>query len=190
MKKLMLILLAAALVFAAACTVPSNIIKPSPEGDPQVTVPVQTDVPEDPAADNRVTIDTTDVNGSPVKLSAFSDRKVIMINVFETWCPPCMEEIPDLVRLSHDYADRGFAVMGAYAASDEETVKGVIRTYGIDYPVFAMTEQLSGYQTEYVPTTIFIDGNGRILTQEPFIGGRSYAAWEEIILELLENPGQ
>jgi thiol-disulfide isomerase/thioredoxin len=53
----------------------------------------------------------SDVNGKPVKLSDFKG-KVILLNFWATWCPPCRAEIPGFVALQTKYADKGFSVIG------------------------------------------------------------------------------
>ena len=129
---------------------------------------------------------TSDADGNAVSLADYSDSKVIMINMWETWCGPCVNEMPDLQRLYAKYKDRGFLILGA-TASHKSEIAGIVRQTGIEYPVIMRNSQFDRFETGYVPTTVFIDGGGNILSAEPFVGGRSYSEWESIVLSYLNN---
>jgi cytochrome c biogenesis protein CcmG, thiol:disulfide interchange protein DsbE len=90
--------------------------------------------------------------------------KVVLVNFWATWCPPCRVETPALVVLQRKYADRGFTVAGV--TMDEEphsTVPDFMKKYGIVYPILTPTEQLSLIdRVESLPTSILIDKSGRI----------------------------
>lgn len=77
----------------------------------------------------------TDVDGKPVKLSDFKG-KVIILDFWATWCPPCRAEIPGFVAIQKKYADRSFTVIGV--SLDEQgpsMVKPFMRQLGMNYPV-------------------------------------------------------
>ena len=143
-----------------------------------VTIPKQ-DVTE------RVDFDAVGINGEKVEMKALSDKKVVMINFFETWCSPCMGELPAIENLYEKYSGEGFIVIGVYSSSSEEDVKAAAERLGITYPLIPVNESLAKHQTQYVPTTIFVDGAGALIKADPEVGAKSEAAWEELILELL-----
>jgi thiol-disulfide isomerase/thioredoxin len=60
--------------------------------------------------------------------------KLLLINFWATWCPPCIEEIPLFMRLRERYADRGFEVIGI-AIDDEQKVRNFQDQHSINYPV-------------------------------------------------------
>lgn len=141
-------------------------------------------IPEQDAAE-RVDFDETGIDGERVEMKALSDKKVVMINFFETWCSPCMGELPAIESLYEKYSGEGFMVIGVYSSSSQEDVKAAAQRLGITYPLIPVNGSLSKHQTQYVPTTIFVDGTGALLRTSPEVGAKSEAAWEKIILELL-----
>ena len=195
MKKILAILLTAAvLMTAAGCTVNYGGLVSQLEDQAQsifdtkapleaTAAPAETSAPQG----ERVDFSAVDVNGDPISMADFADAKVVMINFFETWCPPCMGEIPDLVALYEKYRDEGFVILGVFGSSDKSAMQSVIAGQGITYPVFEVTNSLTKYQTQYVPTTIFTDGSGNLLSEEPYIGSKSYAEWESVITSFLNK---
>ncbi len=136
-------------------------------------------------AGDRFNFTTTDVDGNTVSLSDYSNAKVIMINMWETWCGPCVNEMPDLQRLYTNYKSRGFLILGA-TASEKSEIRSTVRSLGVTYPIIMRNYQFNKFDTGYVPTTVFIDGDGYVLSSEPYVGGRSYAEWERILLSYLK----
>lgn len=138
-----------------------------------------------PDTGERLDFDTEDIYGKPISLAALSDKRVIMINFWEAWCRPCVSEMPTIQALYEKYGDRGFAVVGVYGSSEAADVRETVEKLGITYPVFFNTESLKPYQTQYVPTTVFTDGTGKLLLDEPVIGAQSRDEWEKTITSLL-----
>ena len=193
MKKIAVLL--AALI--ALCTCACTMVVPGGQntdlfGDMSTKTPFFTEEPTPaPTAvnENLVYFDTTDINGSRIALDQFAGSKVIMINFFETWCPPCMGELPDLETLYERYKGEGLVILGVYSSSDTQSVRSSVESIGITYPVFPVTESLVKLQTEYVPTTVFINSAGELLSDEPSIGSRDLSGWESVILPLLRGSG-
>lgn len=129
---------------------------------------------------------TTDVNGNSVSLADYSYAKVIMINMWETWCGPCVNEMPDLQRLYAKYKDKGFLILGA-TNSEASDIRLVQLRTGVKYPIIMRNAQFDRFETGYVPTTVFIDSDGYVLSPEPFVGGKSYEEWEQILLGYLNE---
>jgi thiol-disulfide isomerase/thioredoxin len=127
-----------------------------------------------------------DINGNDFNFADYSDYPVIMVNFWEPWCGPCVGEMPDLNELYTTYKDDGFLVIGVYSDYDSDA-KDVIKETGVTYPVIKYVSGFDKYQTGYVPTTIFVNGNGDVLSDEPYVGSMSKSEWEEIIFEYIEN---
>ncbi len=184
MKKTLLLLLALTLLLALAACGQTSAPAPAPAGE---TVPVEepapageTALPEGFEPDFRFS--TTALDGAPVNESILAGRALTMINFFEPWCPPCIAELPDLEKLYETYAPQGFQILGVF--STEEGTEAVVADAGLSYPVLYYVPEFDEFQTGYVPTTIFVDGEGHVVG-ETQIGSNSYEGWEAIVRELL-----
>lgn len=131
---------------------------------------------------NQLQFDTVDINGNRVCSEDFKGAKIVMLNFWEPWCGSCVNEMPALEELYNKYKDNGFVIVGAFSTQGEDSsVKDIIQYYGITYPIVRVDNNMNKYTTEYVPTTIILDSNGNVLTDEPYIGGKSYKEWNKII---------
>ncbi len=127
-----------------------------------------------------------DLRGGEVRLSDFSG-KVVILNFWATWCPPCRMELPGLQDLYARYKDRGATVVGiAVDSGGEEELKRFVRKVGIDYPVLVgdqkVMNQYGGIQG--LPTTFIIDQNGIILNR--YMGLVDLSIYEKSIRALLK----
>ena len=132
---------------------------------------------------------TTDRDGEKWTEDDLGDYKLIMLNFWEPWCPPCVGEMPELQELYEAYRERGFLILGIYSTEDmEEDVDQVLADCGTAYPILHYCKAFDKYQTGYVPTTIFANAKGEVLGDAE-IGSKSYEEWEELILsfELLDD---
>ncbi|MEO5719116.1 MAG: TlpA disulfide reductase family protein [Chthoniobacterales bacterium] len=125
------------------------------------------------------------LEGKPVKLSDFKG-KVVVLNFWATWCPPCRREIPDLVALQKQYAGKGLVIVGV--SLDEggpATVTPFVKKMGINYPVVMGDQKTAAAYggIEVVPTTFIIDKTGRIAAVRQ--GGADRATFEAEIKPLL-----
>ncbi|MEO8044006.1 MAG: TlpA disulfide reductase family protein [Spartobacteria bacterium] len=125
------------------------------------------------------------LEGKTIKLSDYKG-KVVLLNFWATWCPPCREEIPDLVALQKQYAARGLVVLGI--SMDEGGAAGVARfakKFEINYPIVMGNEKTSeaygGIQV--LPTTFIIDRKGKVV--DGLQGGTDRAGFEAKIKPVL-----
>jgi len=107
-----------------------------------------------------------DVGGKPLKLSDFKG-KVVILDFWATWCPPCRAEIPGFVALQNKYADKGLTVIGV--SVDEQgpsVVKPFMRQLKMNYPVVMADQKIiADYGgIEAIPTTFIIDREGAIVS--------------------------
>ncbi len=129
----------------------------------------------------------TDLQGGEYGWEALCGETVTMVNFWEYWCGPCRTELPDLQRLSEDYAAQGVQVLGVVSdLSAPEELEDTIAQSGITYPVLRYTSEFSAYQTGYVPTTVFLNREGELLAG-PYVGAKSYEQWAEILEGLLNR---
>ena len=132
----------------------------------------------------KFTFTTADMDGNKVSFEDYSSAKVIMFNMWEPWCGPCRSELPDLQKLYQKYKSEGLMIVGVY--SDTDGLKDIVKESKVKYPMILSCEAFDQFQTGYVPTTVFIDGSGKILSDEPIVGSNSYDEWEKIILSYLK----
>jgi len=107
-----------------------------------------------------------DISGNTVTLSEYKDR-VILLEFWATWCPPCKASIPELIELQERYKKKGFTVIGV----SMDTVQDVnmdltefVRSYRINYPVLRGDENIARlYNVNALPVSFLIDKKGRIV---------------------------
>jgi len=105
----------------------------------------------------------TDLNGRNIS-SADLRGKVVLIDIWATWCGPCKKEMPGYQRLADEYGARGFAVVGLKAnmMADTEDPLSFAKRMGVHYPLVIATDdllqKLGGL--EGLPTTLLYDRQG------------------------------
>lgn len=114
----------------------------------------------------------TDLNGKTIKLADYKG-KVLFLNFWATWCPPCRAEIPDFVEAYAEQKDNGLEILGiSVDTKGKGTVADFVEQYKINYPVVLESRQkieklVNDYQPgQYIPATIIIDKSGRIRHKE------------------------
>ena len=144
--------------------------------------------PEEDGYDGLV-FSAEDRGGETWDQSVFLSHKLTMINFWEPWCGPCVGEMADLQRLQDTYAERGLLILGVYQTADaEEDVDAVLSQTGVTYPILHYTQEFDAFQSGYVPTTIFVDGEGRLIGEGSsalYIGSNSFEGWAAVVEELL-----
>lgn len=132
-----------------------------------------------------VSFTTTDFEGNTVTEQVFAGHSLTILNFWEPWCGPCVGEMPDLQKLSQEYADRGVQVIGVFATPDaDEDVQAVLERTGVAYPILRYVQAFGPMQTGYVPTTVILDGTGAVV-KGPFARALDYADWCALVEELL-----
>ena len=106
------------------------------------------------------------LDGRQVSVSDFKG-KVVLANLWATWCPPCVRETPRLVRLAEQYKAQGLVVLGINTTyqDDRAKVAAFVREHKISYPVLLDTKDEFGqaYAARLLPTSYLIDQEGRIV---------------------------
>jgi thiol-disulfide isomerase/thioredoxin len=103
-----------------------------------------------------------DIKGRQFRLSDYRG-KVVLINFWATWCPPCRTEIPDLVRLQRDYRSRGLRVIGVtYPPEKLAAVRRFVGKARVNYPVVLGSKEtkLLFTASETLPMTIVVGRDG------------------------------
>lgn len=149
-------------------------------------------ISEEPAKPSaaQITFEGTDLDGNPVSSEVFSQSKLTMVNVWATYCNPCLQEMPELGELAAEYDAAEFQLIGIVSdvmeGMDQSQAENLVQQTGANYPhlllnesiYYALLTDVSG-----VPTTFFIDENGVVLDR--VVGAKEKSVWEGIIHELL-----
>ena len=126
------------------------------------------------------------IDGGQLKLSDLRGQAVL-IDFWDTWCPPCREAMPHLQALSVEYENELEVVGVAIGRDGKAAVAKFVQDRGLTFPVVLIDEQ---YQTaqdfggiQSIPTTILVDGKGVI--RHVWVGGQSKHAYEQVIKQVL-----
>ncbi len=103
------------------------------------------------------------LDGKPVQLSDYRG-KVVVLNFWATWCPPCVDETPSLVTLQHYLGPKGGTIIGVSLDDDEQAYTRFLAQNGIDFPTYRDPSKKipEEYGTYMYPETYIIDRQGRI----------------------------
>lgn len=132
------------------------------------------------------------LDGEEVSQEIFAEADLTMVNIWGTFCGPCIREMPELGELSREYAEKGVQVVGIVSDVEEpgdEKAEEIIDTTNADYTnIVAAGELKTGILSKInvVPTTIFVDKEGNQVG-DVYSGARDKDAWAEIIEELLSE---
>ena len=134
----------------------------------------------------------TDTDGKPIALADFAG-KVLIVDVWGTWCPPCRMEVPHFVALQKTFADAGLAIVGLNrenAPSPEQAVKLVQdfrKDNGMNYRCALVAEDTLSQVPEFrgFPTTMFFDRNGEVRAK--VVGYQDYEKLEIMVRKLLDE---
>ena len=132
----------------------------------------------------------TDLDGDKVSLSSFRG-KIVIIDFWATWCPPCRKGIPDFVQMQKEYGDDNLVVLGINVDQGDtpeavkEKVDDFADDYKINYPVlFHNIEVVYAYGgIQSIPTTFILDKEGRVI--QGFAGYRPMSYFKSIIDPLI-----
>ena len=136
-----------------------------------------------------ILIDPLERRGQEWRLSEERGH-VVAVNLWATWCGPCVSETPALVRLNNDLFAQGFRVVGISldTASDREArVRAFEKAYGVRYPM-AFPDGMSQMEAGLtgIPTTLLFDRHGR--TAKIYVGAVREASVRADVTELLREP--
>ncbi len=128
-------------------------------------------------------------NGKEMKLSDYKG-KVILLNFWATWCPPCRKELPDLSTLSTELNGKDFKLIGVSVDDNQEVLNNFLKTNKLSYTVLFEPNELvqkymsaAGQNQNVVPQTYIIDKNGKVV--EAIMGSRSKSDFLSIINKYL-----
>lgn len=118
--------------------------------------------------------------------------QVVILDFWATYCPPCREEIPHLVRLQREFGPKGFKVIGLNVGGEEDRPKipEFVKQYGIQYQLAEpddATTRLFLASDDRIPQTFVIDRNGRIVLHIVGYDGDAASELEQAVMGALSS---
>jgi thiol-disulfide isomerase/thioredoxin len=146
------------LIFGAVALVvlpkPNPIPEPEEPENDQVIVPARLNetAPE---------LNLVDLEGRQVSLADYGG-KVVLVNNWATWCPPCRAEMPILESYYQDHKDEGFVLIGIEAGQPADEVEEFVENYGISFPIWLDPESkaIIGFRNMALPSSYVINPEG------------------------------
>jgi peroxiredoxin len=127
-----------------------------------------------------------DMEGAPVRLADYKG-KVLVLNFWATWCPPCKAELPGIIEVHSQYKDKGVVILGISEDDDAPTLKTFASEWKIKYPMLVGLNEdklFDAYGPLYgIPTTVFINREGAICGRH--VGPATKEEFEKEIKTLL-----
>jgi peroxiredoxin len=139
-------------------------------------------------AETQANLDFTvkDMNGANVRLADYKG-KVILVNFWATWCPPCKAEIPGFIALQDQYKDQGLVILGISGDDDPETLRAFASEWKINYPMIVGRDEhelLDAYGPIYgYPISVIVGRDGAVCGKH--IGPATKEQFEREIKALL-----
>ncbi|MGH8581083.1 MAG: TlpA family protein disulfide reductase [Gammaproteobacteria bacterium] len=128
-----------------------------------------------------------DLQNKPRRVGEW-DGKVLVVNFWATWCPPCRKEIPQFIALQQEFGDRGLQFLGI-AIDDPRTVREFVPSLRFNYPILVGEQDAIDVAKAYgnligaLPYTVVVDRKGAIvLTHQGEVSGHQL---EQVIVRLI-----
>lgn len=141
----------------------------------------------------KIQFTATDLNGKQITDEIFSKNKITMLNIWATFCGPCINEMPDLAKLNKANKSAGVEIVGVVIditdgngnlmPEQKKLAESIISKTGANYKHIVPSKEMMGGLLQNimaVPTTIFVDSNGNQL-DSPYLGSRTQKQWQQII---------
>ncbi len=143
--------------------------------------------------------ETQDIYGEVKDQDIFQDYSLTLVNVWGTFCGPCLKEMPYLGELQKEYEPKGVNIAGIVVdvqnqdlemiTEQQELAKEIATTTGAEYTHLIVSEEIINSvlnQFDAIPASFFVDSDGNIVS-EFYIGAKSKEDWVEIIEENISN---
>lgn len=197
MKKRYLALVLAGTLLLAAC---GDKGKVKPEEDTELIETNEVEEEEKEISNWFVDMKTVDLDGNEVDKSMFEEYDLTLINIWASWCPPCIMEVPELEKVANKYTNVGVKglivehdpqtgqLLEGITDSNREAVNQIIKDSDAHYQHILVWKDLISTdfaEIEGYPYTVFVDSNGNFVGK-PVAAARNEEQWSEVIEERLE----
>jgi thiol-disulfide isomerase/thioredoxin len=131
---------------------------------------------------------TRALDGRSVNLGDFQGR-VVLVNFWATWCGPCIQELPSLVRLKQKLAGRPFELVTVNDGESEATIQRYLKRTNLDLPVWIGPENsaATGWNIQGLPMTFLVDSRGQVrywvYGERNWTEGESFRLIEKLLAE-------
>lgn len=127
-----------------------------------------------------------DLQGNPVSLKAYRG-KVVLVNNWATWCPPCQDEMPDLQTFYTSHAATGFVILAIESGEPAKQVSSYVHNFGLTFPVWLDLNgsALDAFKNEDLPSSYVLDKTGKIRLS--WTGEVNLPTLDKYIIPLLED---
>ena len=167
-------------------------LETEPTDESQETPAPEDSSPEGESEPIYITFEGTDLTGNPVSQEIFPQSRLTMVNVWATYCNPCLNEMPGLGELAAEHDGSEFQIIGIVSdvreGDDQTLVESLVQETGADYTHLLANDSIDQAllsSVSAVPTTFFFNQDGVYLGG--VVGSAEKSDWEELIHELLEE---
>ncbi len=124
----------------------------------------------------------TDLSGQPQSLAAYRGKWVV-VNFWATWCPPCLEELPELAMFHEFHHEKDAVVLGMNSEGlPPERLRRFVADFEVGYPIIQVEETLPGFgRISALPTTFLFDPEGRLVARK--VGQVTMQGLEKVIAQ-------
>ena len=193
MKSMLIaVTLTVSLLFCAACSAPKQDTAKNGE-TPQITSEAAKQNSDGSISGELKDFNTETLDGDSFTAAEFAKHKVTMLNIWATWCSPCVNEIPHIAQLAKEHSESDIKICGILIDSEDsgkiDKAKEIISADKADYTQLCMNDNLrdiliNAHSVTALPTTFFVDSDGNII--KTVIGAKSYDSWKMIIAEVIK----
>ncbi|MCY6372247.1 TlpA disulfide reductase family protein [Clostridium ganghwense] len=195
MKKISMLILSVFIVGTLGACGQKKITKENGKAQNKVVDKSETNKQDDSGEENPLggkTINkfsAKDLEGKEVTNKIFADNDLTVINIWGTFCGPCIEEMPELQKLQDEFKDKKVKVIGIVSDKDKDTAKDILSKKNAKYlniiPDEALEKQVVK-SFDYVPTTLFVNSKGEVLKM--FVpGGSDFEGFKNIVDDILSG---
>lgn len=133
----------------------------------------------------------TDMNGNEINNDIFASSKLTLVNIWGTWCSPCVGEMPDLQKLYAKYKDDGFNVIGVVEdpVGNEDLIQAIVEREGVDYMILYPDNK---FYDDFVslcfayPSSLLVDSEGNVV-DAVIMGAPGFEALDELVESTMKN---